>query len=293
MRSANSSGLEAGNTRTPRKPPATGKLTAMIHALALAQTAKQQQFNTAFYSVAASVIPVLFLAIAVQGTGYQDLLTAIDRAVQIFMSETADAIASLLASHDIEPPEDQGPWRMLRSSILVGREVSAHSARGLSAYMAAFLAVIAAALVVIFGAIGEVQAINALAAQKATYASRQLAVAGIYALLAAVGIYLLAVLLRSARRTANSLVTLIAESRKRHEAISLQPESQTTPNRAQHEPGNSIGAGEEQPEPTAKPQARLSHTARNPGIITRSRPQPKWAKRTQLRAKNAPDRRGR
>ena len=46
----------------------------MSHALAAAHHAAA--FNTAFYSVAATVIPVLFLAIAVQGQLYQAVLKA-------------------------------------------------------------------------------------------------------------------------------------------------------------------------------------------------------------------------
>jgi hypothetical protein len=44
--------------------------------LALAHVQSTTHFNAAFYSTAATVIPVLFLAVAVQGSTYQDLLKA-------------------------------------------------------------------------------------------------------------------------------------------------------------------------------------------------------------------------
>jgi integrase len=48
----------------------------MTLALALAPAAKPQPFNADFYSVAATVIPVLFHAIAVQGRIYDEVTTA-------------------------------------------------------------------------------------------------------------------------------------------------------------------------------------------------------------------------
>src|SRR5258708_6016603 len=44
--------------------------------LALAHGQPAPPFNADFYSVAATVIPVLFLAVAVQGHAYQDLLSS-------------------------------------------------------------------------------------------------------------------------------------------------------------------------------------------------------------------------
>jgi hypothetical protein len=49
-------------------------LAAMVLALAHSQAAPA--FNGLFYATAATIIPVLFLALAVQGTIYQDFLTA-------------------------------------------------------------------------------------------------------------------------------------------------------------------------------------------------------------------------
>ena len=52
-------------------------LACMILALAARQVAHAAPaFNADFYTVAATVIPVLFLAIAVQGHIYDDLITA-------------------------------------------------------------------------------------------------------------------------------------------------------------------------------------------------------------------------
>jgi hypothetical protein len=47
-------------------------LTALTHAAAPAAPA----FNGLFYATAATIIPVLFLAIAVQGRGYENLMKA-------------------------------------------------------------------------------------------------------------------------------------------------------------------------------------------------------------------------
>jgi hypothetical protein len=49
-------------------------LAAMI--LALAHSHSAPPFNGLFYATVATVIPVLFLAIAVQGTLHQDLIKA-------------------------------------------------------------------------------------------------------------------------------------------------------------------------------------------------------------------------
>jgi hypothetical protein len=49
-------------------------LTAMTLALALAHAGKQQPFNGLFYATAATLIPVLFLALAVQGNTFERLL---------------------------------------------------------------------------------------------------------------------------------------------------------------------------------------------------------------------------
>jgi len=47
----------------------------MIAAVALAHAAKPRPFNADFFTVAATVIPVLFLAIAVQGATLDDIRT--------------------------------------------------------------------------------------------------------------------------------------------------------------------------------------------------------------------------
>jgi hypothetical protein len=52
--------------------------------LALAHSKAAPAFNVAFYSVAATVIPVLFLAIAVQGRLFHDLLDASTEAISRF-----------------------------------------------------------------------------------------------------------------------------------------------------------------------------------------------------------------
>lgn len=51
-------------------------MTAMISLVALTHAATAPAFNSLFFATAATMIPVLFLAIAVQGTTYQDLVKA-------------------------------------------------------------------------------------------------------------------------------------------------------------------------------------------------------------------------
>lgn len=53
-------------------------MTSAAMILALAHGRPAPQFNGLFYATAATVIPVLFLAIAVQGRVYEDLLKLID-----------------------------------------------------------------------------------------------------------------------------------------------------------------------------------------------------------------------
>lgn len=48
----------------------------MTSLASLAHQASPPAFNSAFYATAATVIPVLFLAIAVQGRSYENLLKA-------------------------------------------------------------------------------------------------------------------------------------------------------------------------------------------------------------------------
>jgi hypothetical protein len=61
-----------------------GMLTTMLAALAHAPTAAP--FNANFYITAATVIPVLFLAIAVQGRTYENLLKAFSDAFRRWMT---------------------------------------------------------------------------------------------------------------------------------------------------------------------------------------------------------------
>ena len=51
----------------------------MHTAFVLAQAAKDPAFNETFYSVAATIIPVLFLALAVQGPFLDELVSLADR----------------------------------------------------------------------------------------------------------------------------------------------------------------------------------------------------------------------
>jgi hypothetical protein len=63
LQPASDAGILAGMT----------SLASLTHAAAAAPA-----FNSTFYAVAATVIPVLFLAVAVQGRGYKNLMKALD-----------------------------------------------------------------------------------------------------------------------------------------------------------------------------------------------------------------------
>jgi hypothetical protein len=87
-------------------------------------------FNATFYSTVATVIPVLFLAIAVQGRGYEDLLKAFTSAYRRWMTP--------------------GSWlRALPTAVIL-----------IGASMLAFV-------ILVFGALGEVLAVYALYQQQA------------------------------------------------------------------------------------------------------------------------------
>jgi hypothetical protein len=97
-------------------------------AFALTEAAKDPAFNDAFYSVAATIIPVLFLALAVQGPFVGELVLLADR-WSARPSRPSRATAGTYAA--------SGPWRT-------------------------------AAYVVIFSTIGEILAIITLYQQHAT-----------------------------------------------------------------------------------------------------------------------------
>jgi hypothetical protein len=105
-----------------------------LAALAHAAGATGPVFNHDFYATAATIIPVLFLAIAVQGSLYNDLLKVSVEAVRRFRARNA------------------------RSS----------SRRGaLRAWTATILAPSAAIFILLFGVTGEIQALVSLSGQHA------------------------------------------------------------------------------------------------------------------------------
>jgi hypothetical protein len=53
-------------------------MTAMISLAALTHAAPAPAFNGLFYATAATIIPVLFVALAVQGRGYENLMKTFD-----------------------------------------------------------------------------------------------------------------------------------------------------------------------------------------------------------------------
>jgi hypothetical protein len=111
----------------------------MHTAFALAQAAKVPAFNETFYSVAATIIPVLFLALAVQGPFLDELLSLADRP-RARSSRPARALASTYAA--------DAPWRV-------------------------------GVFVVIFSTVGEILAIVALYQQHATETGGSITLTGV------------------------------------------------------------------------------------------------------------------
>jgi hypothetical protein len=94
-------------------------------------------FNTAFYATAATIIPVLFLAIAVQGSLYGDLLKASTKTLDRFRERSAGS----------SPPQ-----RALRAWI--------------ASLLVSLLASCTAITILIFGVTGEIQALASLSSQQ-------------------------------------------------------------------------------------------------------------------------------
>jgi hypothetical protein len=118
-------------------------LTCMILAsLAHGATSPATAFNAAFYSTVATVIPVLFLAIAVQGRGFEDLLKAFTGAYGRWMTP--------------------GQWL-----------------RALPAGAIGVIAAVAAFAILLFGAVGEIIAIYALYQQQARSSTAQSVLAAV------------------------------------------------------------------------------------------------------------------
>jgi hypothetical protein len=106
--------------------------------LALAHSSAAPAFNATFYATMAGVIPVLFLAIAVQGNAYQDMLKAASRMART----TSDALAAPEARAAATRPRIRAAQKLL---LLIPR------------LMAAF-----ACLIALAGFLGEIDAIFAL-----------------------------------------------------------------------------------------------------------------------------------
>ena len=98
----------------------------------LARDAATPAFNGLFYATAATIIPVMFLALAVQGSLYNDLLKASVEALGRFTTRSGD-----------------------RSS----------RRRALRAWTASILASCAAITILIFGVTGEIEALVSLSLQ--------------------------------------------------------------------------------------------------------------------------------
>jgi hypothetical protein len=114
----------------------------------LAHAAASPPFNGLFYATTATIIPVLFLAIAVQGRGYENLINSID---------VVDPLT-----------DDSGPWY-----TVLGR---------MAAYLALFMA---AGGILIYGVLSEIAAIYALYQQQAESGTGQLVLTGVIFLIIA------------------------------------------------------------------------------------------------------------
>lgn len=137
--------------------------------MVLAQAAQQPaSFNTAFYSVTATVIPVLFLAIVVQGGAYENLIRR---------GLSAAGIASR-QSDEVTRIGQQCPLPVL---ALLRSLVS-----WLAAAVVTYYALLAAGIVLLCGAVGEGAAILAVARQESTASVRDLVIAATFILLLAV-----------------------------------------------------------------------------------------------------------
>jgi len=108
--------------------------------LALAHIHPAPHFNADFYTVAATVIPVLFLAVAVQGSMYEELLKAI-------------AIATLRAAGAAFRASQANNLRRAAAAILVQA-------------VAAYIPLLLVAGIVVTGIAGEIQALIGLAWQR-------------------------------------------------------------------------------------------------------------------------------
>jgi len=115
------------------------KLAGMTSLASLAHgaSAATPPFNTAFYATAGTIIPVLFLAIAVQGSLYSDLLKASTKTLDRFRERRAGS----------SPPR-----RVLRAWI--------------ASLLVSLLASCTAITILIFGVTGEIQALASLSSQQ-------------------------------------------------------------------------------------------------------------------------------
>jgi hypothetical protein len=104
-----------------------------LASLAHGTSAAPPAFNTAFYATAATIIPVLFLAIAVQGSLYGDLLKASTKTLDSFRERSVGS----------------SPPRAWIASLLLS-----------------LLAACTAITILIFGVTGEIQALASLSSQQ-------------------------------------------------------------------------------------------------------------------------------
>jgi hypothetical protein len=112
-------------------------------ALAQAANTAAPPFNGLFYATAATIIPVLFLAIAVQGRGYQNLI---------------NALADIDRRRTSSP---RGDWKPIPLTA------------------ASFVLFSAAALIVVYGVASEIFAIYALYQQQARSSTGQTVLTGL------------------------------------------------------------------------------------------------------------------
>ena len=186
--------------------------------IALARAAPA--FNADFYATFATVIPVLFLALAVQGQLYSQLLGTVTKAAgnivlvwtgaSKVLRNPASALRGLLHLSGPASPEAARRHAPTRAWPLVGpiskglrsafQQLRPDFGQALAALAAGSLALLLALSIVVLCAAGEVEAIIALSAQSAAPGGKILVLLSTYFLLAAVAGQPIGLLITSGRK---------------------------------------------------------------------------------------------
>lgn len=223
--------------------------------LALTHGPAAQPFNGLFYATVATIIPVLFLVLAVQGGTYLNLLEATTRASERWAEAAIGVFRG--ASDVIDDDVDGSPRRprMMRAFRFMARAIGPFLRQTLLISTAGYGALLLAVLIVVLGTFGEGLAIYALAVQHAGPTAKFLVLVAAYFLLAAVAAYPIIFLARSLRRAVTTSSTRLTEAsaayRREHQsglrALAARPEQPDTDNASS--PSDQPGPPEE-PDPS-------------------------------------------